>query len=298
MRDRTSGASGATGTGIKLANTHRMALIARTAKKTDMVDAEKIAQVPGTGMIPERCVPPGHTRGIRAMAGHRVRLARDRTRVTSRARSLPGRHDIQMDASTMHSEKALGQPESAGPGSVCDGAVLVQCARQAGHLTEEISVTEGLPGTGAAHNGDARLPAGTAGVGTLAAVLMAPGMGDVPGFRGPRQMASWAGLCPAACQSGNRLHAGRIKKIDSSSLASRATCEAADVAVRHDARMEAVYASARRRHADMHGPAIIVVAHKMVTIMWHMLTTKTPYESRNERLYRRKLARTGKARRG
>ncbi len=298
MRDRTFDAFEAAGTGIKLANTYRTALIARTAKKTDRIDAEKIAQVPGTDMIPERCVPPGHTRGMRAMAGQRVRLARDRARVTSRARSLPGRHDIQMDAPAMHSEKALGQLESAGPGSGHDGLVLGQCARQAGHLTEEISVTGGLPGTGAAHNGDARLPASTAGVGTFTAVLMAPGIGDVSRFRGPRQMVSWAGLCPAACQSGNQPYAGRIKKIDPGSLVNWAMREAADTAVRHDARMEAVYASARRRHADKHGPATMVVAHKMVTMMRHMPATKAPYESRNEGPCRRKLAGTGKARRG
>ncbi len=52
---------------------------------------------------------------------------------------------------------------------------------------------------------------------------------------------------------------------------------AADVTVRHDARMEAAHASARRRHADRHGPAIIMVAHKIVTMMRHMPATRTPY---------------------
>ena len=39
--------------------------------------------------------------------------------------------------------------------------------------------------------------------------------------------------------------------------------------------------AARRRHAGKHALAIIVVAHKMVTIMWHMLKTGIPYESRD-----------------
>ncbi len=298
MWNKTFDAFEAAGIDIKLANTYKMALIARTAKKTDRIDAEKIAQVLRMDMIPECYVPPGHTRGIRAMVRQRVRLVQDRTRVINRVHSLLDRHDIQMDASTMHSEKALGQLESAELGSGHDGLVLGQCARQVRHLTEEISVTEGLLEMEAAHNGDARLLASMTGVGTFTAVLMASEIGDVSRFRGPRQMVSWAGLCPVVYQSGNQLYTGRIKKIDSSSLVNWAMCEAANTAVRHDARMEAVYASARRRHADKHGPAIIVVAHKMVTIMWHMLTTKTPYESRNERLYRRKLARMEKARRG
>ncbi len=40
-------------------------------------------------------------------------------------------------------KRLWGQPESAGPGSACDGAVPGRRARQAGYLTEEISVTGG-----------------------------------------------------------------------------------------------------------------------------------------------------------
>ena len=43
---------------IKLANTYRMVLISRTAKKTDRVDAEKIAQILRMGTIPECYCPP------------------------------------------------------------------------------------------------------------------------------------------------------------------------------------------------------------------------------------------------
>ncbi len=62
--------------------------------------------------------------------------------------------------------------------------------------------------------------------------------------------------------------------------------------------MEAVYASARRMHADEHGPAIIVAAHKMVAMMWHVPATGTLHGSRNGGPCRSKLAGTGKTRRG
>lgn len=53
--------------------------------------------------------------------------------------------------------------------------------------------------------------------------------------------------------------------------------------------MAAAYESARRRHADKHAPGIIVVDHKMVTIMWHMLHARTPCQSRNRELLRIRL---------
>ena len=70
----------------------------------------------------------------------------------------------------------------------------------------------------------------------------------------------------------------------SDSLVNWAMCEAVNVVVRHDERMRAVYEAACRKHAGKHMLAIIVVTHKMVTIMWHMLKIRTPYESRNEDL--------------
>ncbi|MCE2498055.1 MAG: hypothetical protein J4F28_03520, partial [Nitrosopumilaceae archaeon] len=81
-------------------------------------------------------------------------------------------------------------------------------------------------------------------------------------------------------------------------LVNWAVCEAANVAVKYDTRMKAAYEPARRRHADRHMLGIVVVAHKMATIMWHMLKNRTPYESCNEDPYRRKLARLGKRRQG
>ena len=62
------------GVGIKMANTFGMAVINKTGKKTDKVDAQKIANVLRVGMIPECYVPSKKVRGIRNMVRHHVRL--------------------------------------------------------------------------------------------------------------------------------------------------------------------------------------------------------------------------------
>ena len=53
--------------------------------------------------------------------------------------------------------------------------------------------------------------------------------------------------------------------------------------------MQAAYLAARRQHADRHAPAVVAVTNKMISIAWHILKTKTPCDSRNGSLYRRKL---------
>ena len=286
--------------GIKIlpADTYRMALIAKTAKKTDKVDAEKIANILRMGTIPECYVPPAGIRGVRAMVREGVRTAWDRTRVTNRVHSLPGRNNLTIDASEMHAKKAIAQMEDISLKSVHDEIILHRHARQIRHMTEETDEMDRMPAGEAAQNEDAGLPAGMTGMGVFFSLLLAVGTGAIGRFDSPKQMVSWAGLCPVVYQSGDKLYAGRIKKPDTNGLVNWAMCEAADVAIRHDARMEPACLSARKRHAGRHAPAIIVVAHKMISMAWHMLKTRTPYESRNMDLYRRKPARMERARRG
>ena len=62
------------------ANAYNLAIISKTGKKTDKVDAEKIAKVLRMDMIPECHVPPAHVRGIRNMVRQHVRLTQARTK--------------------------------------------------------------------------------------------------------------------------------------------------------------------------------------------------------------------------
>ena len=83
-----------------------------------------------------------------------------------------------------------------------------------------------------------------------------------------------SGAVPHGVPVRGQKYMGRIKKIDTSSLASRAMYEVTNTAVRYDPRMGAVYAAARRQRADRHALAIVVVVNKMFTIAWHMLKNR------------------------
>ena len=135
------------------------------------------------------------------------------------------------------------------------------------------------------------------GVGAFTALLMAVEIDGVERFDSPKKLVSMAGLCPRISESGDTSRMTRIKKQDSNKTVNWALCEAAQIAVMHDPKMTAAYEAAKRRHAGKHALGIIVVAHKMVTIMYHMLKTKTPYQSRNEAMYQRKLNKMKKANR-
>ena len=286
----------AAGIDIKLANTLRLSIISKTAKKTDRVDAEKIAQVLRMGMIPECYVPGRDVRGVRDMIRHRIKMVRNRTQVINRTHSMLDAYDIKPAGTTMYGKKTLARLEKTRLADKHDDYILKQHARQIRYLTGEIEdISTRLEGI-AYGNEYARLLTSMPGVGAYSALLLASEIDDISRFAKPKRLVSMAGLCPSVSQSGHAPRMTRIKKIGTNRLVNWTMCEAANTAIRHDPKMAAVYEAARRRHAGRHGPAIVVVAHKMITIIWHMLHTMTPYESRKESLYASKLARMQRAR--
>lgn len=186
----------------KLANTFKMAIIARTGKKTDKVDAEKIAQVLRMDMIPECYVSPPDIRGIRAMIRHQIRMVHDR-RVINRVHSMLDRHDVTVDAVNMYA-KELWRLESVRLKSSHDGMVLGQCVRQIRHLTEEVAVVDEYLEKESSNNEGAQLVASMTGFGTYSALLIAVEIGNISRFDSPKKLVSWAGLCPTVHKPGDR----------------------------------------------------------------------------------------------
>ena len=280
---------------IKLANTYKMAIIAKTAKKTDKVDAEKIARILRMDMIPECHVPNADVRGVRAMVRQRIKLVQERTRVINRLRNLFDKYEHPLHAKRLYSEKVLFHLEQTRLRNRHDDLVRKQHVRHLRYLTNEINDMDKLLEEEAARNEDVRLLVSMPGVGIYSALLIAAEIDKISRFDSPKRLVSWAGLCPTVHQSGDTLYMGRIKKRDSNRLVKWILCEVANIAVAHDERMKSTYESVRQRHAGKHPLGIIAVANKMITIMWHILTTRTPYESRDEEMYKTKLIRLDRA---
>lgn len=66
-----------------------------------------------------------------------------------------------------------------------------------------------------------------------------------------------------------------------------AMVECARMAIRFDEKMRGFYERVKYRRDDQ--KAIVAVACKMLKVIWFMLTRREPYESRDERLYGKKL---------
>ena len=121
------------------------------------------------------------------------------------------------------------------------------------------------------------------GIGALAAaaILSEIGIDVTRYFITAAHLASWAGMCPGNHESAGKRHSGKRRK--GNQHLQPILVETAWSAVRADGYLKALY----HRHVMKWGgyrsatakkKAIIVVAHAMLIIVWHVLATGRPYQ--------------------
>ena len=132
------------------------------------------------------------------------------------------------------------------------------------------------------------------GIGPLAAAAVISEIGaDVAEFfPDAAHLASWAGLCPGNHESAGKRHSGKPRH--GNQHLQPVLVECAWAAVRHDGYLKSLY----HRHVMKWGgyrsrtakkKAIIVVAHAMLVIIWHVLATGQPYDELGEDYFTTRL---------
>ena len=119
------------------------------------------------------------------------------------------------------------------------------------------------------------------GIGRLAAAVISEIGVTVAGFfPDDAHLASWTGLCPGNHESAGKRRSGKPRKGNTHLQALLVEC--AWSAVRHDGYLKSLY----HRHVMRNGgyrsstakkKAIVVVAHAMIVIIWHIMVTGQPY---------------------
>src|SRR5512142_494062 len=113
-----------------------------------------------------------------------------------------------------------------------------------------------------------------------AAVISEIGVAVKEFFPDDAHLASWAGLCPGNHQSAGKRRSGKPRQ--GNTHLQTLLVECAWSAVRHDGYLKSLY----HRHVMKNGgyrsatakkKAIVVVAHAMIVIVWHIMVTAKPY---------------------
>ena len=288
-------------------------------RKTDMADAEWLADVVAHGMVRPSLVPPEPVRDLRELTRYRKTLIDERGREAQRLDKVLQDAGIKLSsvASKLLTQSGRAMIEALVAGEQ-DPAVLAELAKSR-MRPKRAELAEALAGRfRAPHAALARqvldhvdfldrsiaeldraiaellrpfepaiaLLCTIAGWGPKTAqVFIAETGGDMSRFPTAAHLASWSRLAPANHESAGKRRPVRTRP--GNTWLGRALIEAA----RAGARSKGSYFSAQYGNiARRRGPnkAAVAVAHSMIVAAWHILTTGEPYQDLGADWFRRR----------
>ena len=281
-------------------------------RKTDVKDAEWIADLLRHGLLKASYVPDRQQRELRELVRYRTSLIQERTAAANRLQKVLEGANVKLAsvASDVLGRSGREMLEALVAGRT-DVAAMAELAR--GRLREKRATLErALAGRFGAHQRFLvaeilghidfldetleRLSAEIAererpfevvldrldtipGVGRRIAEIIVAEVGpDVQRFPSPGHLASWVGVCPGQNESAGKRHSGKTRQ--GNRWLRSALVEAASAATR----TKTYLAAQCRRLTTRRGykKAIVAVAHSIIRIVYHLLIDQHPYQDLGE----------------
>lgn len=203
---------------VVLAHPLKVRAIASARIKTDRIDATTLAHLLRADLIPRAYIPPRSVRDWRELVRHRAFLVRLQTRVKNRVHILLAKQGIAPPAvSDLFGVAGLAWLQTvvlAEPYAAMRSRYLAVLAG----LRTQLRAVESTITTTVQDTLEARLLQTLPGVGRYLALLILGEVGEIARFPGPKQLVSYAGLCPSVYASGGAVRTGRLTKQGSSWL--------------------------------------------------------------------------------
>jgi transposase len=280
-------------------------------RKTDVKDAEWIAQLLQYGLLTPSFVPPPEIRDLRDLTRQRAQLVADKATVANRVQKVLESANIKLGSVASDVLGVSGRSMIAGLIAGCDDAArLAGKARGRlrekdaelrralhGRVTEhhrfqlrqlmgQVLHLEGQIDTYSARIAEVMAPFAAAaarlatipGIGPRVAEGIVAELGtDMKVFATAGHLASWAGMCPGNNESAGKRRSGRTTK---GSVWLRTALVQAAWAASHT--KETFLAAAYRKWAKRLGrkKALVALGHKILAVIYAMLKGETDYSER------------------
>jgi len=286
-------------------------------KKTDRIDAARIAEYLQYGLLSGSFVPPKPVRQLREVTRMRVHVQRDRNRVICRIGRLLETVNIKLSSvasdivgkSGMAMLRALAEGQNR-PELLADRAlghlrskipalVLALEGRPDEHfrwmlrglldkldaLDKEVATIDLELRQRLSDNDDllerlATIP----GVDRVVAQAVLAEVGDLSAFPDAAHLASWAGLCPGNAESAGKRFSGRTRK-GNRYLRRILTQSAWAASHRKDSFLQSFYFRIAHRRGNK--KALIALAHRILLIMWKIIREGDVYREKGGNFFDR-----------
>lgn len=279
-------------------------------RKTDVRDAQWIAELLRHGLVRPSFIPPPHQRELRELTRHRTNFVRERATLSNRVQKVLESANLKLasvasdvlgvSGRAMLAAIAAGEEDAARLAALAKGRLrkkreaLEQAlsGRVRPHhrflLTELLVQIDGIEETIARFDAQVALACSVndedaivelldtiPGIARGTAELLVAAIGtDMGRFPSADHLASWAGVCPGNNESGGRQRAGRTRKGNSWLRAALVASAQAAVRTKGSYLAAQYHRIAARRGAKK---AIIAVAHTLLTIIYHVIARREPY---------------------
>lgn len=282
-------------------------------RKTDVKDSEWLAELVRHGLMAKSFVPPKPFRELRELLRYRRKLIESRTTSRNRLLRLLETANVKLASivsnvfgvSGMHMLRALvrGGTSPQELAQLAKGAlrkktvalvlalegqvedhhrfVLDLQLRQLDHLEGLLAeldqrIEEKLQPVQSTHQRLMQIP----GVDRIVAAVLISELGtDMRVFKSAQHAAAWAGVCPGNNESAGHQREGRVRK--GNLHLKTMLVQAAHAAVRHrPSYLHAKFLRLKTRRGPQR--AAMAIAHKILLVAYHLLSTGQPYRDLGE----------------
>lgn len=264
---------------VKLANPHKVKLIAEATIKTDKIDATTLAQLDRTNYLPVSYLPPKEIREWREILRHRSALVTIRSSLKNRVHSILTKRGIASSFSDLFGKQGQEFLRGLKVPSVYRKEIRTYLAlinKLDGHITE---LAKEIKKKVTTENPQAKLLTSIPGISYLSALLLMAEIGTIERFLSYKKLCSYAGLVPTTDQSAGKLHYGHLKK-DSNKYIRWVLIEAVEHAIKQDPGLASGYYRILRKRGK--NKARVAVARKLLISIYYMLKNNEPYKARKE----------------
>ena len=240
-------------------------------KKTDKVDAQRMALMLKAGIIPLAHIPFQKVRVDRDLVRQHISLVQQRTSEKNRVHALLLRYRVKVGEKNLFKKKRKWLDDSV-PADI--RPVLEQCLEHIDYLNRMLYLVDKRIEEKAVAIPDCVLLVSMPGVAYFSALLIVSFIDGVGRFGSSERLVSYAGLAPRISQSGEKTILGHISKQGAGEMRWALT-QCAWVAVRQKGKFRKFYLKKKLKIGKK--KALIAVARKMLTAMFYMLKRREEF---------------------
>ena len=256
---------------VVVAHPGQLRLIFRSKRKSDRVDAEKLAKLLYLDEVPPVYVPSLEVRSWRAIIEHRQKLLQERVRTKNQLRALLRTHGIVAPRG-LWTKKGLAWINAQELPTTMDRLQRDILLERLGSLQGLLRRVEEALEEIARKNAGVKLLMEIPGVGIRTGEAVMAYIDDPNRFGSIKSAASYFGLVPCQDQSAGKNRLGHITRQGPATVR-KLLAEASWQGIRRSPEIRAYFERIRQDNPDRKKIALVATAHYLLRVMLAMLRT-------------------------